>query len=159
MMLPTADLYDKHAEDLRVLDPIFRDFGGVRSFYGPASTVRVHEDNSLVRAALEEPGNGRLLVIDGGGSTRCALVGDQLARLGADNGWAGIVVFGCVRDTDVLAQIQIGIKALAPNPRKSVKRGDGHRDVEVAIAGEVVRPGDYVYADADGIVVADFLVS
>jgi regulator of ribonuclease activity A len=154
-MVATADLYDSHGEALRVLAPMFRDFGGVRTFSGPASTVKVHEDNSLVRAALEEPGLGRVLVVDGGGSLRCALVGDNLAQIGQDNGWSGIVVYGCVRDAGPIGSIAIGVKALATNPRKSVKKGEGERDVTVRFAEAVIAPGDYVYADEDGIVIAD----
>jgi regulator of ribonuclease activity A len=150
----TADLYDEHGEHLRVLAPIFNDYGGVTDFEGSVATLKVHEDNSLVRAALEEPGNGKVLVIDGGGSTRCALVGDLLAALGSENGWAGIVVFGCIRDSGPIGQIAIGVKALATNPRKSVKKGAGDRDIVVQFAETTIAPGDYLYADRDGIVIA-----
>ena len=122
MTTPIADLYDEHGEALRVLAPLFRDFGGILSFEGVVSTLKVHEDNFLVRSALEEDGQGRVLVVDGGGSLRCALVGDNLAALGARNNWAGIVVFGCIRDSVPISKIKIGVKALATNPRKSVKR-------------------------------------
>lgn len=151
----TADLYDVHGEDLQVLAPAFRDFGGRAVFDGAAVTLKVFEDNSLVRAALEEPGLGRVLVVDGGGSLRCALVGDQLGVLGVRNGWAGIVINGCVRDAEALCRLEIGIKALATNPRKSVKKGEGARDVPVRFAEAVIRPGAYVYADVDGIVIAE----
>lgn len=150
----TADLYDEHGEDLRVLAPIFRDFGGVRAFCGPVATLKVFEDNSLVRAALETPGQGRVLVVDGGGSLRCALVGDNLALLGQKNDWAGIVVYGCIRDSVPIGKIAIGVKAIATNPRKSVKKGEGERDVTLRFAEVVINPGDYLYADEDGIVVA-----
>ncbi|MGR8919734.1 MAG: ribonuclease E activity regulator RraA [Gammaproteobacteria bacterium] len=155
MMTPTADLYDEHGEALRVMAPLFRDYGGVKAFSGPASTVKVYEDNSLVRAALEEPGAGRVLVVDGGGSMRCALVGDNLAALGEKNGWAGIVVYGCIRDAAPIGAIGIGVKAMATNPRKSIKKGEGERDVTLRFAEVVVEPGDYVYADEDGVVLAD----
>ena len=155
MTKATADLYDAHGEALRVAAPLFRDFGGASSFEGPIATCKVFEDNSLVRAALEEPGRGRVLVVDGGGSLRCALVGDMLGALGQKNGWAGIVVYGCVRDSDALGEIPIGIKAIATNPRKSVKKGEGERDVLVRFADVAFKPGDYLYADRDGIVVAD----
>ena len=151
----TADLYDAHGETLQVLTPMFRDFGGRRAFEGPAATLKVFEDNSLVRAALEEPGQGRVLVVDGGGSLRCALVGDQLGVLGVKNGWTGIIVYGCVRDADALGALQIGIKALATNPRKSVKKGEGTRDTVLRFADAVITPGNYVYADTDGIVIAE----
>ena len=154
-MKPTADLYDEHGEALRVMAPLFRDYGGKLSFSGPARTLKVHEDNSLVRSTLETPGGGAVLVVDGGGSTRCALVGDNLAQLGADNDWAGIIVYGCIRDADPISNIDIGVKAMATNPRKSVKKGAGDADIEVRFADVSVKPGDYIYADRDGIVVAD----
>ncbi len=154
MTFATADLYDVHGDTLRVALPVFRDFGGKDRFFGPAATVKCHEDNSLVRAALEELGEGRVLVIDGGASLRCALVGDMLAELGYKNGWQGIIVNGCIRDAEVMKTIDIGIKALGSNPRKSVKKGAGDRDIAVEIAGITVRPGDHVYADTDGIVVS-----
>lgn len=154
-MTPTADLYDTHGEALRVLAPLFRDYGGRRAFCGPVSTVKVFEDNSLVRAALEEPGAGRVLVVDGGGSLRCALVGDNLALLGQQNGWAGILVYGCIRDAAPIAAIDIGVKALATNPRKSIKKGEGERDVVVRFAEVGIAPGDHLYADEDGVVLAD----
>lgn len=154
MTFATADLYDQHGEALQVALPLFNDYGGRKIFHGPVSTVKVHEDNSLVRAALEEKGEGRVLVVDGGESMRCALVGDMLAQLGKDNGWAGIVVSGCIRDAAVVATIDIGVKALATNPRKSVKQGAGNRDVPVTFAGTTFTPGHYLYADTDGIVTA-----
>ena len=151
----TADLDDTHGEALRVLAPMFRDFGGLQTFAGPVATLKVYEDNSLVRAALEEPGQGRVLVVDGGGSLRCALVGDNLAALGHKNGWAGIVVYGCIRDAVPIGAIAIGVKAIATNPRKSVKKGEGERDVTLRFADVMIAPGDYLYADVDGVVVAD----
>lgn len=151
----TADLYDTHGEKLRILAPMFGDFGGVIAFEGSVVTLKVFEDNSLVRAELEKPGEGRVLVVDGGGSLRCALVGDQLALLGEKNKWAGIVVYGSIRDSGPISEIPIGIKAIATNPRKSVKKGEGERNVTVRFAEVVIEPGDYLYADEDGIVVAD----
>ena len=151
----TADLYDAHGDSLRIMAPIFRDYGGYRAFSGPVVTLKAYEDNSLVRATLEEPGLARVLVVDGGGSLRCALVGDQLAELGVKNGWAGILVYGCVRDSAALANLPIGIKAVATNPRKSVKKGEGSRDAVLRFAEVVVYPGDYLYADGDGVVVAE----
>lgn len=153
--IATADLYDAHGEELRVLAPLFRDFGGHCSFAGEVVTVKVHEDNSLVRATLETAGAGRVLVVDGGGSLRCALVGDMLAELGVKNGWAGIVVYGCIRDAGPIGKLPIGVKALATNPRKSVKKGEGEVGAVLRFAEVVVRPGDYLYADIDGIVIAD----
>lgn len=150
----TADLYDDHGDQLRVLAPLFNDYGGETDFEGIVTTLKVHEDNTLVRAALEEPGDGKVLVIDGGGSTRCALVGDMLAALGAENGWAGIVVYGCIRDAVPISKISIGVKAIATNPRKSVKKGAGDRDTVVQFAQTTIAPGDYLYADRDGIVIS-----
>ncbi len=151
----TADLYDQHGEALQIASPIFRDYGGDIAFEGMVVTLKVFEDNSLVRSALEERGDGRVLVVDGGGSLRCALVGDMLAELGRKNGWAGIVVYGCVRDAEVMSKMSIGIKALATNPRKSVKKGEGARDITLRFADLVVEPGQYLYADRDGIVIAE----
>lgn len=150
----TADLFDQHEDQVQVALPVFRDYGGRTSFAGPVATVKAYEDNTLVRAALEEPGNSRVLIVDGGESMRCALVGDILAQLGLDNGWAGIIVSGCIRDAAVIATIDIGIKALATNPRKSLKLGAGQRDVPVTFAGVTFSPGDHVYADSDGILVS-----
>lgn len=149
----TTDICDTHGERIAVAEPIFRDFGGRLSFDGAVATVKIFEDNTLVREALSEPGQGRVLVVDGGGSTRCALLGDRLAAMAIDNGWSGIVVFGCVRDTAELAQMDLGIKALAAHPRKSEKRGEGQREVPVAFAGVVFAPGAHLYADKDGIIV------
>ena len=154
MSFKTADLCDLHAAAVRVLEPLFSNFGGLAEFHGAAMTLKVFEDNSLVRSALEEPGRGRVLVVDGGSSLRCALVGDQLAELAVRNDWAGIIVQGCVRDSVALAQIGIGIQAMGTHPMKSIKRGEGQRDVPVQIAGVLISPGEFVYADDDGIIVA-----
>lgn len=150
----TADLCDAHPDAVLVADPIFRDYGGVRVFHGRVATVKVHEDNVLVRKTLEEPGGGRVLVVDGGGSLRCALVGDQLAAIAHQNGWAGLVVYGCIRDAEEIARIPIGVKALATNPRKSAKKGAGERDIPVTFAGVTFAPAGFVYADDDGVIYA-----
>lgn len=154
MSFATADLYDEHEENLQIAAPMFNNYGGKKKFSGPASTVKVFEDNSLVRAALEEPGEGRVLVVDGDASLRCALVGDMLAILGKDNGWGGIIVYGCIRDSAVIANMDIGVKALNTNPRKSVKKGIGDRDIPVTFADVTIHPGNYIYADEDGIVIS-----
>lgn len=155
MSFATADLSDAHPE-AQVCAPIFQDYGGKRAFHGPIATVKVFEDNALVRATLETPGAGRVLVVDGGGSMRCALVGGMLGELALKNGWAGIVVYGCVRDTAELAAQDVGVKALATHPRKSDKGlHTGHADRVVEFAGTRFRPGSWLYADADGIVVGD----
>jgi len=156
----TTDLCDAHedriaAGSLRVLTPGWRSFGGLPGFAGPAATLKVFEDNSLVRTLLGEPGAGRVLVIDGGGSFRCALVGGNLGVLGAKNGWAGILVNGLVRDTRELAACEIGIFALGTHPQKSVKLNSGQRDIAVQFPGGVVHAGDWVYADEDGVLVSD----
>lgn len=154
MNFATAELYDQHGENLQIATPVFNDYGARKKFSGRVATVKVFEDNSSVRAALEEPGAGRVLVVDGGASLRCALVGDRLAALGKDKGWAGIIVYGCIRDSAVIASIDIGVKALNTSPRKSVKRGIGERDVPVSFAEVTITPGDYLYADEDGVVVS-----
>lgn len=155
----TCDFCDAHKDDhsgaFRVLPPKFVSLGGLRAFGGPVSTVKCFEDNALVKAALDAPGKGRVLVVDGGGSLRRALVGGNLARAAAVNGWAGIVVDGCVRDAAEIAAEPIGICALALMPMPTVKRGEGQRDVPVQICGIWVNPGDWLYADQDGIVVAE----
>ena len=154
MTVATADLYDRFADRLQVMSPGLRSYGGSAACAGPIATVKVHEDNVLVRAALEGAGDGRVLVVDGGGSLRCALVGDVLARFGVDNGWAGIVVNGCIRDSAAIASMPIGVWALATIPAKSVKRGEGQADIAVRFGDVVFRPGEWLYADSDGIVVA-----
>ena len=130
-----------------------RDFGGVKRFSGPAVTIQCFENNPLVRQALGEPGEGRVLVVDGGGSTRCALLGDNLAAMAANNGWSGVIINGCLRDTEDIAKTSVGVKAIAPHPVKSSKRDPGLRDVPVTFAGVTVRPGDWIYADMDGVLV------
>lgn len=154
MPLSVPDLCDEFPDDLDVLEPVFRDFGGHRRFCGEVVTVKCFEDNSVVKATLGEPGAGRVIVVDGGGSTRCALLGDLLAALGRDNGWAGLVINGCVRDVEITRDIGIGIKALAAFPVKSEKRGEGQRDAAVWFAGAYIHPGNFLYADENGVVVA-----
>ncbi len=151
----TADLADAHPE-VQIAEPVFRDYGAVTAFHGPAHTLKVFEDNAMVRAALEEPGKGRVLVIDGGGSLRCALVGGNLAQLGVDNGWQGIIVHGCIRDAQEIKALDIGVKALGTHPRRSAKGlHTGHRDVAVSFAGVTFRSGQWIYADIDGVLVAN----
>ncbi len=159
MPFATTDLCDDNQQllddgRLAVLPPVFRHFGRHSQFSGRVVTLKVFEDNALVRAVLETPGNGNVLVIDGGASLRSALVGGQLALLAQDNGWAGIVVDGCVRDSDEINACDIGVRALAAHPKKSSKKGAGERNIRVFIAGVPVNPGDWIYADADGVLVA-----
>lgn len=153
----TCDLCDDHKNDtdgnFRVLPPVFKDFGLRRKFSGPVSTVKCFEDNTLVKAAVDSPGQGRVLVVDGGGSLRRALVGGNLGKAAAKNGWAGVVVDGCVRDSAELAECDVGIRALALMPWPTEKRQEGQNNVPVQIQGVWVRPGDWLYADEDGIVV------
>jgi regulator of ribonuclease activity A len=149
-----TDLCDNHPNDVHIVEPIFRDFGGVTDFHGAIATLKVFEDNSLVRDALEQPGFHRVLVVDGGGSLRCALLGGNLAALAEKNGWSGVIVNGAVRDTRELSGARVGVKALAPHPKKSNKQGKGERDVPVTFGGVTFKPGEYVYADEDGIIVS-----
>jgi len=153
MSFTTADLYDEHGDALQSCETQLRSFGGHRSFSGPAVTVRCAEDNVVLKSVISGPGEGRVVVVDGGGSLRRALMGDLMAQLAVDNGWAGIVVHGAVRDTAVLSGMPIGIKALGSNPRPSTKTGAGARDVEVTFGGATFRSGDQVFCDGDGIVV------
>lgn len=152
----TCDLCDEHKAStdgsFRVLPPVFRDFGSRTSFSGPVVTVKCHEDNTFVKAMVDSPGAGRVLVVDGGGSLRKALVGGNLGAAAARNGWAGVVVDGCVRDVAELAVCDVGIRALAAMPMPTEKRQQGQTDVPVQVQGVWVRPGDMLYADADGIV-------
>ena len=153
----TCDLCDAHKNDtsgdFRVLAGAWRDFGGAPRFAGRVSTVKCFEDNSLVRAAVSSPGDGGVLVVDGGGSMRRALLGGNLAALAARHGWAGVLVDGCVRDVAELAATALGIKALGVVPLPTDKRDEGQRDVPVQIAGAWVRPGDWLVSDEDGVVV------
>jgi regulator of ribonuclease activity A len=151
---PTADLCDELGADAQVLTAGLIDFGGQTAFAGPVATLRLHEDNALVRLALETPGEGRVLVIDGGASLRCALVGGNLGKLAERNRWSGIIVWGAVRDVSELRECRIGVRALGANPRKSEKRGAGSREVPVVVGGATVNPGDWLAADADGIIVS-----
>jgi regulator of ribonuclease activity A len=150
----TADLCDAHGDKLRVCEPVFHAYGGRRAFHGPISTIFCFEDNSRVKEAVESPGAGRVLVVDGGGSRRRALLGDNLGRAAVTNGWAGIIIHGCIRDSAELGRMDLGLRALGTIPLRSDKRGQGERDVPVRFAGVTFRPGEHVYVDDDGIVVA-----
>ncbi len=150
----TADLFDDHGDRLQVCEPLFCDYGGNKSFCGPIVTIKCFEDNSLVGDTLGTPGNGQVLVVDAGGSKRCAMLGDRLAQKGVDNGWAGVLMFGCIRDAEDIGTMPLGVKALATMPRKSIKKGIGEKDLEVCFAGVTFRSGEWLYADRDGIVVS-----
>jgi regulator of ribonuclease activity A len=149
----TADLSDEHGLHAGVLEAVLIDYGRLTSFAGPIVTVWAYEDNTQIRALLETEGKGRVLVVDGGASKRCALMGGNLAKLAEKNGWAGVVINGCVRDRAEIAACQIGVKAIGHVPRKSEKRGVGAADVPVTFSGVTFRPGDHLYADMDGVVV------
>lgn len=155
----TADLLDANEDAarsgrIRIVAPIFRSYGGLPAFAGRIATLKLFEDNSLVRQALASPGEGRVLVIDGGGSLRCALVGDQLAQLGVQNGWLGIVVNGCIRDAKAIGNMNIGVFALATHPLKTIKKNEGESDVDVTFASVTFHTGEWLYADEDGVIVA-----
>lgn len=156
----TTDLCDDNepllaSGALRVAPPVFRAWGREARFAGRAATVRCADDNSMVRKMLEAEGQGRVLVVDGGASMRCALFGGNLALLAEKNGWAGVIVDGCVRDSAEIDACAIGVRALAAHPRRSDRRGSGEREVTVEIRGVRIAPGDWCYVDADGLLVAD----
>lgn len=160
MSFKTPDLLDNNEDkvrdgSLRVVAPMLRSYGGRREFSGQVVTLKLFEDNSLVREVLGESGDGKVLLIDGGGSMRCALIGDQLAIMAHKNHWEGIVVYGCIRDSGDIGQIDIGVRALATHPLKSVKKGVGDRDLAVSFGGVTFRPGEWIYADGDGVIVSN----
>jgi regulator of ribonuclease activity A len=162
MTISVCDLCDTHeaefisgnAKQLRLLPDVYKSYGGVTSFHGQAHTLRCPEDNSRVREAVAQPGAGKVLVVDGGGMTRRALVGGNLAVTAAKNGWAGILVYGAVRDVAELREASLGIKALALCPLRTDKRGLGDAGIPVMISGSLVQPGDWVYADEDGVLIS-----
>lgn len=154
MEFKTTDLCDSN-DNVSVVEPIgFRDFGKKKSFYGKIHTVKCFESNPFVRKALEQNGEGKVLVVDGGGSLNCALLGDMLAEIGYKNGWNGIIVFGCIRDSVALSKIEIGIKALSTNPLKSKKENTGVENITVNFANTDFIPDEYMYCDEDGIIVS-----
>jgi len=152
LVLP--DLCDAYPDLVEVVEPMLGTYGGRPAFGGPIATVKCFEDNSVVAERVTEPGEGRVLVVDAGGSRRCGMLGDNLAAQAAGNGWAGVIVYGCVRDVDALARTELGIQALASHPRKSRKQGVGERDVPVTFGGVTFQPGAYCYADRNGVIVA-----
>ncbi len=158
MTFKTPDLCDEFEAELgrsvRVVAPMFQRYGGRNSFSGEIVTLKVFEDHSLVCEAFAGDGSGKVLVIDGGGSLRCALVGDQLAILAHKNYWEGVVVYGCIRDSGDINGIDIGVRALNTHPQKSIKKGAGDRDIAVTFGGVTFNPGEFVYADADGVLVS-----
>ncbi|GLW62233.1 putative 4-hydroxy-4-methyl-2-oxoglutarate aldolase [Actinomadura rubrobrunea] len=155
MEFATADLIDEFGDELRSCETQFRQYGGRTTFAGPVATVRCRHDNGLVKRLLNGPGDGRVLVVDGGGSLKTALMGDLIAGAAVRNGWAGVVINGAVRDVAALRTLDLGVKALGSNPRKSAKDAAGEVDVPVAFGGVEFRPGDWLYSDEDGIVLAE----
>ena len=149
----TADLYDERGEELNSISLQFQSMGGHTHFSGPVRTVRCLEDNALVKSILATPGNGAVLVVDGGGSLRTALMGDLIAASAVSNGWAGVVIHGAVRDRTAIGELPLGVKALGSNPRKSAKAGDGEVDVDLVIDGVTIRPAAMIWCDPDGILV------
>lgn len=149
----TPDLCDANP-DLQVLEPMLSNYGGRPVFWGEIVTLKCFEDNSLIKERLATPGQGKVLVVDGGGSLRRALLGDMIAASAADNGWEGVILYGCVRDVCQLAETDLGVQALAAIPLKTARKGVGEADVAVTFGGVTFRPGEYVYADDNGVVVA-----
>ena len=155
MDFQTTDLCDANEGKVRAVAPMFRSYGGKTRFSGPIRTLKVFEDNALVRSTLETAGKGAVLVVDAGGSMRCAMVGDQLALLGVKNNWAGVIVSGCIRDSGPIASMEIGVFALGTHPMKSIKKGAGDVDIPVTFGGVTFTPGQYIYADEDGVIVSE----
>ena len=149
----TADLYDERGEDLASVSLQFQNLGGHSHFSGPARTIRCFEDNALVKEVLGTPGDGAVLVVDGNGSLRTALMGDMIAASAVQNGWAGVVINGAIRDRAAIAELALGVKALGSNPRKSSKTGAGEADVDLLIDGVTIRSGAMIWCDPDGILV------
>ena len=154
MQFSTPDLCDDNADAVRVCEPLFAQFGGRAQFCGQIVTIKCHEDNSLVKAQADLDGTGKVMIVDGGGSLRRALLGDMIAQKAQDNGWQGFIIFGCVRDVDVLASLDLGVKALRAMPLKTEKRGEGQLNIPITFAGVTFRPDEFVYADNNGVVVS-----
>jgi regulator of ribonuclease activity A len=153
----TCDIVDAHKTSGRIQScPVqFRQFGGRKSFAGPARTIKCHEDNALIKKTLGTPGNGAVLVVDGGGSLRSALVGDVIAGLAVTNGWSGLVLWGAVRDSGALITLDLGIKALGTNPWTSGKEGTGQLDIPLRFGDVNIAPGNWIYSDDDGLIIAE----
>ncbi len=153
-MFKTCDLYDEHLEALQVVRPVFRDFGGRSSFYGQMVCLQAFEDNSLLKQSFSADGRGKVLVVDTSASLRCAMMGDQMAALAVSNGWEGVLIHGCIRDSAAVAKLDFGVRALATTPRKTIKRQQGVLQQPLYFADVVFRPNEYLYADEDGIVLS-----
>ncbi len=159
MIRSVPDLCDDFPDEVQVLTPMFQSYGGRHCFYGEVVTIKCYEDNSLVKEQAGVPGNGRVMVIDGGGSLRKALLGDQIAANAVANGWEGIIIYGCARDVEILTKLDLGVFALAAIPVKTDKRGLGDLNVSVAFGGVTITPGHYVYADQNGVIVSPIALS
>lgn len=155
MTFTTPDICDDYLDHLQVLDPIFTEFGGKEKFSGEIVTIKCFEDNSVVKQTLATAGHGKVLVVDGGGSLRCALMGDLLGAMAVENGWQGVLIYGCVRDVEILKGMDLGVRALKSYPLKSNKRGEGQLNVMLRFASVSFEPGQFLYADENGIVVAN----
>ncbi len=154
MQIVTPDLCDKYPELVRVVEPMFNNYGARDSFGGEIVTVKCFEDNSVVKEQVSKPGKGKVMVVDGGASMRAALLGDMLAEKAAENGWEGIIVYGCIRDVDVIMETDLGVQALSTHPMKTDKRGLGDLNIPVTFGGVTFSPGEYVYADNNGVIVS-----
>jgi len=154
MSFVTPDLCDDNPELVKVVEPIFNNYGGKRAFGGEIVTVKCHEDNSVVKKQASEPGHGKVMIVDGGGSLRCALLGDLIAEKAVENGWEGLVIFGCIRDVDAIGELNLGVQALHTIPIKSVRKDRGDLNIEITFGGVTFKPGDYVYADNNGVIVS-----
>jgi len=150
----TPDLCDEYPDLVRVVEPIFKNYGGKSSFGGQIVTIKCHEDNSVVKETAGTPGNGKIIVVDGGGSLRRALLGDLIADNAVENGWEGFIIYGCIRDVDSISTMNLGVKALNTNPLKTEKKGIGDLNIPVSFGGVTFKPGEYVYADSNGIIVS-----
>jgi len=155
MSFSTPDLCDQFPDDVQVLAPMFNSYGGIANFGGEIVTVKCFEDNSLVKEQLGLPGTGKVLVVDGGGSLRKALLGDMIAASAVKNGWAGVIIYGCIRDVDAINEMQLGVQALNTVPLKTEKRGIGDLNIPVTFGGATFKPGEFVYADRNGVIVAN----
>jgi len=154
MNFVTPDLCDENPELVRVVEPMFNNYGGRRAFYGEIVTVKCHEDNSVLKAQASTPGHGKVMVVDGGGSLRCALLGDLIAEKAVENGWQGLIIYGCIRDVDAIGQLDLGVQALRTVPIKSVRKDRGDLNIAITFGGVNFLPGEYVYADNNGIIVS-----
>jgi len=159
MAIVTPDLCDAFPDLIQIAEPLFANFGAQDAFGGQIVTVKCFEDNSKVKEQIALPGKGKVLVVDGGGSLRCALLGDQVAAEAAKNGWEGVLIYGCVRDVDVLAETDLGIQALAAHPKKTEKRGLGDVNLPVTFAGLTFHPGHFIYADNNGVIISSQALS